>query len=353
MTSSSGGHRPVTPTMSAAVLVGPGELDVREVPTPALGPDDVLVAVDLCGVCGTDIHLVLEGWASPGSWQGHEWVGTVSAVGPEVTRWRPGDQVVGGPPPTCGECRGCLAARPTLCERQPAAGADASPGAFAGFKLAGQDELLALPDGLDPRAAALAEPLAISLHAVHRSGVGPGQRVMVLGAGPIGALAIAVMAGMGVSEIVCVEPSPLRRDLATAAGATELQVPDDLDVPSIAEPQRIVDGACDVVLECSGAVSAMEAALAQLRPGGTLVLIGSGIQPPSFDPNRILLNELVVTGAFNYDAGGFVEALDLLSSGRLPVDALLEPGDVPLGGLLDALRGLAAGRIAGKVLVRP
>ena len=353
MTSASGDGRPLTPTMHAAVLVGPGALDVREVPTPVVGPDDVLVAVDLCGVCGTDLHLVLEGWARPGTWQGHEWVGTVAAVGADVTRWRPGDGVVGGPPPTCGECRGCRAGRPTLCEQQAAAGTGAAPGAFAGFKLAGQDELLALPDGLDPRAAALTEPLAISLHAVHRAAIGPDTRVMVLGAGPIGALAIAVLAERGVREIVCVEPSPMRRTLASAVGATELRVPDDLEVPSIAEPQRIVDGACDVVLECSGAVAAMEAGLAQLRPGGTLVLVGSGIQPPRLDPNRILLNELVVTGAFNYDADGFADALDLLSSGRLPVDALLEPGDVPLAGLLDALRGLAAGRIAGKVLVRP
>jgi threonine dehydrogenase-like Zn-dependent dehydrogenase len=97
----------------------------------------------------------------------------------------------------------------------------------------------------------------------------------------------------------------------------------------------------------------MVAGCAQLRRGGRLVLVGAGMQQPTFDPNRILLNELVVTGANTYGPNGFEQALELLGSGRLPVDALLEPDPVPLEGLLEAMRGLADGRLAGKVLVRP
>lgn len=343
----------VPDTMTAAVLVAPGRLEVGPVPTPELGPDGVLVAVDLCGICGSDLHLVLEGWARPGTWQGHEWVGTVVATGERVTRWQQGDHVVGGPSVTCGHCRPCRAGRPALCDERAAAGSEDPGGAFATYKRTTADELLAMPDGLDPRAAALAEPLAVALHAIHQGGVEPGRRVLVLGAGPIGALALASMAAMGVDELICVEPSPLRQQLARAVGARDVLLPGDLEVPSIAEPHRIVDGAVDVVLECSGTASAMEAGLAQLVQAGTLVLVGAGLEPPRFDPNRILLNELVVTGAFNYDAGGFDESLSLLSSGALPVDLLLEPGEVPLDGLLDAMRALAGGRLAGKVLVRP
>lgn len=344
---------PIPDTMTAAVLAGPGAVDVGPRPTPTVGTDEVLVAVDLCGICGSDLHMVLEGWARPGTVQGHEWVGTVVAAGPEVTRWTVGDRVVGGPSPGCGECRSCRMERPALCEGRSAAGTEDPDGAFATYKLAPSDHLLALPDGLDPRAGALAEPLAVALHAVHLGGVQPGMRVMVLGAGPIGALAMASMVAMGVEDLVCVEPAPIRRELAQAVGARRVLLPEDLEVPSIAEPNRIVDGAVDVVLECSGKASAMEAGLAQLVRAGTLVLVGAGIEPPRFDPNRILLNELVITGAYTYDAGGFVEALDLLASGRLPVEDLLEPGEVPLEGLLDAMRDLAAGRLAGKVLVRP
>jgi 2-desacetyl-2-hydroxyethyl bacteriochlorophyllide A dehydrogenase len=348
-----GGPLSIPDQMRAAVLQGPGSVELQAVPTPAVGPDDVLVAVDLCGICGSDLHMVLEGWARPGTWQGHEWVGTVVAVGDAVDRWQVGDQVVGGPAATCGTCGPCRDQRPSLCTQRGAAGVDDADGAFATYKRTKASELLARPDGLDARAAALAEPLAVALHAVHQARVAPGHRVMVLGAGPIGALALAAMAAMGVRELVCVEPSPLRRDLARAVGATTVREPAALEVPTIAEPDRIVDGAVDIVLECSGKASAMEAGLAQLVRAGTLVLVGAGIEPPRFDPNRILLNELVITGAYTYDHGGFAEALELLVSGQLPVEDLLEPETVPLEGMIDAMRDLAAGRIAGKVLVQP
>lgn len=99
--------------MAAAVLRGPGRLEVEDVPVPALDDDDVLVAVELCGVCGSDLHMVLEGWGQQGSWHGHEWIGRVAAVGGGVTRWAVGDAVVGGPTVRCGTCAACRAGRPS------------------------------------------------------------------------------------------------------------------------------------------------------------------------------------------------------------------------------------------------
>jgi 2-desacetyl-2-hydroxyethyl bacteriochlorophyllide A dehydrogenase len=340
-------------TMPAAVLKGAGRLEVEQVPVPAVGSDDVLVAVDLCGICGSDLHMVLEGWGAPGSWQGHEWIGTVVAIGDGVTRWRPGDQVVGGPGRKCGACAMCLAGRPSLCVEKDTPGIGPEQGAFATYKCTPADELLALPDGLDPRAAALAEPLAVALHGIHQGRTLPGHRVLVLGAGPIGALSIAALRTMGVDDVTCVEPGERRQALATAVGATTVLHPSELDVPNMAEPARVVDDAVDVVLECSGNATAMEAGLAQLLRGGTLVLVGAGIDRPRFDNNRILLNELVITGANTYDYDGFEQALALLASGKLPIEALLEPDHIPLGGVLDAMHDLAAGRRAGKVLVKP
>ncbi len=340
-------------SMQAAVLQGPGRVDVTEVPVPDVGADDVLVSVDLCGICGSDLHMVLEGWAAPGSWQGHEWIGTISAVGPAVTKWRPGDVVVGGPMVRCGTCAMCIAGRPSLCADRDTPGIGLEQGAFATYKVSRADEVLPMPDGLDARSAALAEPLAVALHGIHQGHVAPEHRVLVLGAGPIGALTIAALRAMGVEDVACAEPSPGRQALAAAVGATRVIHPDELVVPSIAEPGLVVDGAVDVVLECSGKAKAMEAGLAQLVRGGTLVLVGAGIEPPRFDPNRILLNEVVITGAFTYDQGGFEEALALLASGSMPVEALLEPEEVSLTGLVDAMRALAEGRLAGKVLVRP
>jgi threonine dehydrogenase-like Zn-dependent dehydrogenase len=122
---------PIPDTMTAAVLAGPGVVDVGPRPTPRVGPDEVLVAVELCGICGSDLHMVLEGWARPGTVQGHEWVGTVVAAGPEVDGWTVGDCVVGGPSPGCGECRSCAMERPALCEGRSPAGTEEPDGAFA------------------------------------------------------------------------------------------------------------------------------------------------------------------------------------------------------------------------------
>jgi (R,R)-butanediol dehydrogenase/meso-butanediol dehydrogenase/diacetyl reductase len=339
--------------MQAAVLRGKDHLEVSDVPVPSVGPGEVLVAVDWCGVCGSDLHMVLEGWGAPGGWGGHEWTGRVAAVGPGVTRWAEGDAVVGGPSVRCGECRACRAGRPSLCEGRDTPGIGLEQGAFATYTRTREEELLAVPDGLDARAAALTEPLTVALHGITQSGVVPGQRALVLGAGPIGALSIAALRALGIDDVTCAEPGERRRALAATVGATAVCHPDDLDVPSRAEPARVVDGAVDVVLECSGHASAMEAGLAQLIPGGTLVLVGAGMASPRFDPNRILLNELVVTGANCYDKDGFERALDLLVAGALPVDDLIEPEGVGLDGLLDAMHGLAEGRLAGKVLVQP
>ena len=341
-------------TMRAAVLGGgPGKLAVQEVPVPEVGAGDVLVEVELCGVCGSDLHTVLDGWGAKGSWEGHEWVGRVAATGNAVTKWKVGDVVVGGPSVRCGECDACRAGRPSLCAARDTPGATPDHGAFATYKVTGEAEVLPLPDGLSPRAAALAEPLAVALHGIHQGNVQPGMRVMVMGAGPIGALTIAGLRAMGVDDVTCSEPTEIRREIAAAVGAARVVHPDELHVPSIAEPGLVVEGAVDVVLECSGHGRAMEAGLAQLKRGGTLVLVGAGMAQPKFDPNRILLNEVVITGAFTYDKDGFTEALELLAGGNMPVDALLEPGEVPLDGLLDAMRGLAGGEIAGKVLVKP
>ena len=341
--------------MRAAVLHGRGDLRIEARPVPHPAGRHVLVEVSHCGVCGTDLHLVLEGWGRPGSVGGHEWSGRVSAVGPDVERFAPGDAVVGGPMPGCGDCPPCREGRVALCEARDAPDALGGDGAFADYVCVDEQALVPVPDGLDLRTAALAEPLAVALHAVSRAAPEPGRRALVCGAGPIGLLAVLALRARGVdaADIKVSEPNPTRQQLAASLGAGEVVTPDQLDVPSIAEPRRLVADRVDVALECSGRASAMQAACAQLGPGGRLVLVGSGIEPPRFDPNRILLNELVVTGAFEYDAGGIGEALDLLASGVVDARAVVEPDDVDLDGLLGALEGLVAGKVTGKVLVAP
>ncbi len=340
----------MTTTMPAAIYREKGRLEVTSVPVPEVGDHDVLVQVSHCGVCGSDLHFVLEGWGRPDTIEGHEYTGTVAAVGGAVTRWAADDQVVAGPSRRCGACAPCRAGRPSLCLDQGDVGADAYQGAFAGYALVHEDELLALPAGVTLRQAALTEPLAVALHGITQARVEPGHRVIVFGAGPIGALTVAALAARGVADITVVEPAPARQALARAIGATRVVAPDELPEPGW-HPGHLIDEPYDRAIECSGNRKAMEQALGQLGRMGRLVFVGAGIDGPRFDANRIMLNELEITGAFVYDADGFEQALSLLP--RLPLEHLIEPVDVTLPGLFGAMERLAAGELAGKVMVTP
>lgn len=345
--------RAVPDVMDVAVYRGPGHVTVEERPVPRAGPGQVLVEVGHCGICGSDIHLMLEGWGRPGLVGGHEFTGTVAAVGPGVEGWSVGEQVVGGPSPRCGTCRRCREQKPSQCERrQGTVDAHLDNGAFAGYVLADARSLLRLPDGVSPRDAALAEPLAVALHGITRSGVTAQDTAMVFGAGPIGALTVVALRARDVAVTV-VEPAGSRRSLARELGASEVLSPDELEAYRPWEPERLSPHAVDVVLECSGKKAAMELGLHQLRRGGRLVLVGAGIEAPAFDPNRLILNELEVCGSFVYDADGFEHALALLAAGTVPASLLIAPDTVALDGIPDALARLAAGTIAGKVMVVP
>lgn len=341
-------------TMPAAVFMGLRAVEVEDRPVPAIGPDELLVEVSHCGICGSDLHFLVEWGGRAGAIEGHEWSGTIVARGDRVTAWSVGDRIVGGPSPKCGRCEYCLALRPSLCSERGRVGADDDndwQGAFAGFKKVKASQVLRIPDGLSMKHAALAEPMAVALHGITRGGgARPGTRWLVTGGGPIGFLSVAALTARGVDDVVVSEPHERRRSLCERLGARVVH-PDEL--PSPAMPHDMVDEPFDVVLECSGNNQAMESGLAQLKRGGTLVMVGAGIRRPKFDNNRILLNELVITGAFVYDHDGFPQALELLASGKVPLDVLVEPDDVPLAGLLDAAIGLHEGDLAAKVMVVP
>jgi L-iditol 2-dehydrogenase len=344
----------VPEVMSVAVYQRPGEVAVEERPVPTPGPGQLLVQVDHCGICGSDIHLLLEGWAGkPGLVAGHEFSGSIAALGPGVTGWAVGEPVLGGPSPKCGHCRRCLEGKPSQCENRNSTIVDGEDGAFAGYVLVHETALLRMPEGMSSRTAALAEPLAVALHGINRSGVAEGDRVMVMGAGPIGALSIAALAARGIGPILAVEPGERRRQLAKDLGASEVLDPAELEVFPPWEPERLAARGVHVVLECSGKKPAMEAGFHQLLRGGTLALVGAGMEAPTFDPNRFLLNELSVVGSFIYDKDGFEAALELLATDGFPSDLLLEAEDVPLDRISEALADLASGRLGGKALVVP
>jgi threonine dehydrogenase-like Zn-dependent dehydrogenase len=340
--------------MAAAVYQSPGVITVEDRPVPQPGPDQVLVRVHRCGICGSDIHQLRDGWGfKPGAVAGHEWTGEIAAVGSDVKNWTVGEKVVGATSPKCGTCRRCLEGKPSQCENRASMITDHNDGAFAEYILVRQVGILRLPEGLSPRHAALAEPLSVALHGITRSGAVPGDKVIVMGAGPIGALSVAALIARGITDVTVVEPHEGRRQLARSLGAAAVIDPAELETFPSWEPEKLSSRAAHVVLECSGHKAAIEAGFHQLGRGGILVMVGAGIEHPTFDPNRMILNELTVTGSFVYDLGGFEAALELLASDSFPHDVLIDPTDVPLSGVGAALEELASGRIAGKVMVAP
>jgi threonine dehydrogenase-like Zn-dependent dehydrogenase len=340
-------------TMPAAVFMGLRDVAVEDRPTPEPGPGELLLEVSHCGICGSDLHFLLEWGGRSGVIEGHEYSGTVAGLGPDVSGWAVGERVIGGPSPRCGHCEYCLAHRTSLCVERGGVGGDDGTwqGAFARYKIVRAAEALRVPEGLSLKHAALTEPLAVALHGITRAGgARPGTRWLVTGGGPIGFLSIAALKALGVDDVVVSEPKASRRALCEKLGARAVDPP-ELITPAM--PYDLVDEPFDVALECSGNGRAQESALAQLKCAGTLVLVGAGMARPKFDPNRILLNELVITGAFVYDHDGFPRALEMLASGRLPNDLLVEQEDFPLNRLLDAAVGLHEGDLAAKAMVVP
>jgi 2-desacetyl-2-hydroxyethyl bacteriochlorophyllide A dehydrogenase len=338
-----------TEMMPAAVYIGEGRIAVEEVPRPEPGPGEVLVEIAECGICGSDLHMVMERFASPGAILGHEWSGTVASA-PSGSNWSPGDRVVGNPTPGCGVCRPCKRGRPSVCLARASADFGGFRGAFCQYKTVAADGLIRIPDSLPTRVAALAEPMAIALHAVEVGGVSPEDRVLVTGAGPVGLLIIAALRARGVSEITASEPSPVRRQQALDVGATRAVSPDTLGEPPMTAP---VAEPFSVIFECSGHGKAIEGAVGQLDYAGTLVIVGTGFQSPRINQNRMILFELEIVGAYNYNDDGFQPAVDLLNSGTLPLDSLIEPDDIPLSQVMDSMERLSRGEIPSKVMVRP
>jgi (R,R)-butanediol dehydrogenase/meso-butanediol dehydrogenase/diacetyl reductase len=257
---------------------------------------------------------------------------------------------VGGPAAGCGRCEYCASHRPSLCASHGTPGVSEFQGAFAEYVRVHESQLRRIPAGLSLREAALAEPLAVALHGITLSQIAPGQRALVTGAGPIGMLTLAALRAKEI-DVTVSEPSPMRRAAAVLVGASRVLLPEDLPRPRM--PFEFAPDGYDVVFECSGNAAAVEAALRQLRRGGTLMLVGTGMAKPKLDANRMILGELRVIGSYNYDEHGIDDALALLAGGKFPTGLLLEKGDVGLEGLASAMERLAAGEIAGKLLVAP
>lgn len=337
-------------TMRAAVLADVGTLALAERPLPRLrSATDVLLDVECCGICGTDLHIlsVPPGHpATPGVVLGHEFVGVVREAGAEVTSLGPGDRVVVAANVSCGACAWCRRGLVNHCERFSTHGIFAD-GGLAPHVCVPARSCYPIAAEVPAHLAALAEPLSTVVNGARLAAVFPGEVAAVLGAGPIGLLFVALLRLAG-ATVLSVEPTRLRADVARRLGADRVVAPEEAQ-PAVRELSGGLGA--DVVVDAVG--SQLPAALALVRKGGRIVLFGMNDQARAeVAQARITRDELSVLGGYvGRPEEVFPTAVRLLEQRRLDLEPLVTHR-IGLDELPAAIEELRAGR-AVKVAVAP
>ena len=342
-----------------------GRKDIRleDLPSPTItAPDDVIIEVAACGVCGTDLHEFAHGpnmirpsahpltGVQPPLTLGHEFSGTVSAVGEAVTDVAPGALVTVDPCLRCGQCPPCRRGDYHLCAKGGSVGL-AADGAFASEVRVPRINVLPVPDGVSPESAAVAEPLAVGLHAATRARIGAGDSVLILGAGPIGIAALLGAIASGAAAVYMSEPSPGRCELALAMGATEAFDPGTVDVRRETFLRTGRSGP-DAVIEATGRADAFELAITSVRRGGTVSVVGISAERLGVDLRQLVLYERQVAGSLGYHHD-IERVLALIAAGRLDTSRFIT-STAPLRDGVAAFEHLDADRGRDlKVLLTP
>src|SRR5262245_45419949 len=330
------------------------DLRIEDVPEPSVpGPGEVLVRVATCGICGTDLHEYavgpivtpvephpLTGAQNP-QILGHEFAGDVVATGAGVTSVSEGDRVAIMPLAYCGSCAYCARGLQHLCTTMACVGLSHAWGGMGELAIVAEYQVVRLPDGVTYRQGALIEPTAVAAYGVERAGVAPGDRVLVTGAGPIGALAALCARAAGASTVYVSEPNAARRARADALGVATVLDPTSVDVPQFLHDET--DGlGVDVAIECSGHPAGFAAAVRSLRRRGTLAQTGLFVGEASVEPMLWALNDLTIVGTWCYWVYDFDRIAAQIAAGDLPVERVIT-SSVALDGAPDAFALLSSG----------
>ncbi len=329
-------------TAARTLTTGPAE-------TEPPGPGEVELAPAFVGICGTDLHIFhgdMDARVKAPAVIGHEMSGRVVRVGPGVEGFAPGDPVTVMPLRWDGTCPACLRGHSHVCQNLDFIGID-SPGAMQQRWTVPASTLVRLPESLPLDRAALVEPTAVAVHDVGRAGVREGERVVVVGGGPVGVL-IALVAQAAGGEVRVVELSAHRRRLVEQLGLSTWD-------PAVADVATLVndwtgDAGADVAFEVSGAEAGVQTAVDALAVRGRLCLVAIHPRPRQVNLHRFFWRELTLVGARLYDRGDFETAVRLVADGTIPADELISKV-VPLADAPSAFEALEGGGDVMKVLV--
>ena len=336
--------------MRAAWFHGPGKpVTIEEVGSPELGPDDVLVKVHRCGICGSDVSMTGDApFTFPVGPIGHEFAGEVVEVGRNVASSMLGQSVaclIGTP---CGQCEGCRTGNPIFCH-SPRRALNNS-GGFGEYAAVPADGAIILPGSLSLADGALVEPMACGLHALRMARMAGGERILVLGGGTMALSVIYWARRLGAGKIVAVSRSAHRSEMARLMGA------DDFLCTAQAEPAQLLEalgGAPDIVAECVGKTGMLGEAIALVRPQGTVISMGMCMHNEPLLPAACTFKEARLLFPLGYSYDEFVETARAFDSGSVHSDQMVS--DVialeELPAMLDQLRSGSGQRL--KVHVDP
>jgi 2-desacetyl-2-hydroxyethyl bacteriochlorophyllide A dehydrogenase len=303
--------------MKAVVIEKPDRVAVKQIDDPTPGPDQAVVKVEACGICGTDIH-VLRGEFEPTRYPivpGHEFCGEVVAVGRDARNVKVGDFVAVDPSLFCGRCRQCRAGRFNLCENWNAIGVGSANGASAEFVAVPSTNAFLLPSSLPRHWGALVEPLSCAVHGLDMVDIRVADDYLIYGAGTMGLLLAQLAKDSGAGRVEMVERNPKRHELARRLAADRIAISaDELDRPQ----------GWDVVIDATGVVPAIEDGIKRVARGGTFLMFGvaNADATATFSPFRVYNDEIKIVGSMAV-LHSFERALSLLVKGVIDCDAMI------------------------------
>ncbi|GAB4142517.1 MAG: alcohol dehydrogenase catalytic domain-containing protein [Sphingomonadales bacterium] len=340
--------------MRAAVFEGAGKpLAIKDVPMPEPGPGELLIKVERCGVCGSDLHMTDSASCfnpPSGAIIGHEFCGEIVQLGAGTEKaWKEGQRIAALPYLGCGQCVFCLAGEPTRCATVRAKPSGDSSGGFAEYSVVGARESVLLPDHLSWDHGAFVEPIAVGVHAIAGADFKPGARILVVGAGPVG-LAVAACAQAAGADTVCVTARSDRRgDLARTMGATEFLISDDKLADNFA---KVAGGPPDVVFECVGMPGMMALCSDIAAPRSQVIMLGACMQEERFQPIVATMKELTFRFVVCYSKRDFEVATTMIANGRIdPLPMLSDTVD--FNAFPDAFEALRQPHDQCKILLTP
>ncbi|OFW56670.1 MAG: hypothetical protein A2133_05990 [Actinobacteria bacterium RBG_16_64_13] len=343
--------------MKAALYENVRTMRLIDRPLPQAGPGEAVVKIELCGICGTDLHIYHEGMFPPSFVPGHENVGTIFQLGEGVEGLRVGDRVAAGPPGSCGACHYCLHGHSSLCiHGMSETNGLSRDGGFAEYMLVrdpGQ-MLYPIPDSVPFEDAVLTDTVATALRGIVQSAFRMGDNVVVSGCGPIGLSAVQLLKLGGARHVTALEVVEKKRGLAARLGADLVLDPRTEAEALPGRIQALYSGVgADLVVECAGVPQSLELCFNLARAGGQVLNLGAGGSPVTLIPALLAVREIGLASSLAYTADEAKLVLSYLADGRFKTEDMVSDV-IPLADIVQkGLERLVADRSLVKVAVAP